>query len=40
MRLAPLLRLLTSLGRDIDIVIRQTRKADSGRLRIAAAEPA
>ncbi|MDE2774052.1 MAG: helix-turn-helix transcriptional regulator [Gemmatimonadota bacterium] len=35
-----LLRLLTSLGRDIDIVIRQTREADSGRLRIAAAEPA
>lgn len=33
-----LLRLLTTLGRDVDIVIRQPRSADGGRLRIAAAE--
>ena len=35
-----LLRLLTTLGRDIDIVIRQPRSATGGRLRIAAAETA
>ena len=34
-----LFRLLTTLGRDIDIVIRQPRSAAGGRLRIAAAEP-
>ena len=34
-----LFRLLTTLGRDIEIVIRQPRSADGGRLRIAA-EPA
>ena len=33
-----LLRLLTTLGRDVDIVIRLPRSADGGRLRIAAAE--
>ena len=32
------LRLLTTLGRDVDIVIRRPRSADGGRLRIAAAE--
>jgi predicted XRE-type DNA-binding protein len=31
-----LFRLLTALGRDIDIVIRQPRSADGGKLRIAA----
>ena len=35
-----LLRLLTKLGRDIDIVIRQTRSATGGKLRIAASETA
>ncbi len=35
-----LFRLLNALGRDIDIVIRQPRSADAGRLRIAATEPA
>ena len=35
-----LFRLLTALGRDIDIVVRQPRPAAGGRLRIAAAEPA
>ena len=34
-----LLRLLTMLGRDIDIVIRQPRSTAGGRLRVAAAEP-
>ena len=34
-----LFRLLTALGRDIDIVIRQPRSATGGKLRIAAAEP-
>ena len=34
-----LFRLLTALGRDIDIVIRQPRSAAGGKLRIAAAEP-
>ncbi len=33
-----LLRLLTALGRDIDIVIRQPQSAGSGKLRIAASE--
>ena len=33
-----LLRLLTALGRDIDIVIRQPRSAAGGRLRIAVPE--
>ena len=33
-----LLRLLTALGRDIDIVIRQPRSATGGKLRIAATE--
>ena len=33
-----LFRLLTALGRDIDIVIRQPRSATGGKLRIAAAE--
>ncbi len=33
-----LLRLLTTLGRDVDIVIRRPRSADGGRLRIATAE--
>ena len=33
-----LFRLLTALGRDIDIVIRQPRSANSGKLRIAATE--
>ena len=33
-----LFRLLTALGRDIDIVIRQPRSATGGRLRIAPAE--
>ena len=31
-----LFRLLNALGRDIDIVVRQPRSADGGRLRIAA----
>ena len=31
-----LLRLLTTLGRDIDIVIRQPRSTSGGKLRIAA----
>ena len=35
-----LLRLLTALGRDIDIVVRQPRSAAGGKLRIAAAEHA
>ena len=35
-----LLRLLNALGRDIDIVIRNPRSADGGKLRIAAAETA
>ena len=35
-----LLRLLTLLGRDIDIVIRQPRSATGGKLRIAATETA
>ena len=35
-----LFRLLNALGRDIDIVIRQPRSIDGGRLRIAVAEPA
>ena len=35
-----LLRLLTTLGRDIDIVIRPLRSAAGGKLRIAAAETA
>ncbi len=35
-----LFRLLTMLGRDIDIVVRQPRSATGGKLRIAAAEPA
>ena len=30
-----LFRLLTTLGRDIEIVVRQPRSADGGRLRIA-----
>ena len=34
-----LLRLLTALGRDIDIIIRQPRSASGGKLRIAATEP-
>ncbi len=34
-----LFRLLTALGRDIDIVIRQPRSAAGGKLLIAAAEP-
>ena len=34
-----LFRLLTALGRDIDIVIRQPRSATGGKLYIAAAEP-
>ena len=34
-----LFRLLTVLGRDIDIVIRQPRSATGGKLRISAAEP-
>ena len=34
-----LFRLLNALGRDIDIVVRQPRSADGGRLRIATAEP-
>ena len=33
-----LFRLLTALGRDIDIVIRQPRSATRGKLRIAASE--
>ena len=33
-----LFRLLTALGRDIDIVIRQPRSAAGGKLRIAATE--
>jgi len=33
-----LLRLLTALGRDIDIVIRQPRSTSGGKLRIAATE--
>ncbi len=33
-----LLRLLTALGRDIDIVIRQPRSDTAGRLRVAATE--
>ena len=32
-------RLLTALGRDIDIVIRQRRSATGGKLRIAATDP-
>lgn len=35
-----LLRLLTKLGRDIDIVIRQPRSEAGGKLRIAARETA
>ena len=35
-----LLRLLNALGHDIDIVIRNPRSADGGKLRIAAAETA
>ncbi len=35
-----LFRLLNALGRDIEIVIRESRSADGARLRIAAAEPA
>ena len=35
-----LLRLLTRLGRDIDIVIRRPRSATGGKLRIAASETA
>jgi len=35
-----LLRLLATLGRDIDIVIRQPRSAAGGKLRIGAEEPA
>ena len=35
-----LLRLLTKLGPDIDIVIRQPRSATGGKLRIAASETA
>ena len=35
-----LLRLLTALGRDIDIVIRQPRSNAGGRLRVAASETA
>ncbi|MDE0149990.1 MAG: helix-turn-helix transcriptional regulator [Rhodospirillaceae bacterium] len=35
-----LLRLLTVLGRDIDIVIRQPRSTGGGRLRVAASEAA
>ncbi len=36
-----LLRLLTALGRDIDIVIRRPRSAaDTGTLRVAASETA
>ena len=34
-----LFRLLTLLGRDVDIVIRQPRSAAGGKLRITAAEP-
>ena len=33
-----LFRLLTALGRDVDIVIRQPRSAARGRLRIAASD--
>ena len=33
-----LFRLLTALGRDVDIIIRQPRSASGGKLRIAAAE--
>ena len=33
-----LFRLLTTLGRDVEIVIRQPRSADGGKLRIAAPE--
>ena len=33
-----LFRLLTALGRDVDIVIRQPRSAGGGRLRIAATD--
>ena len=33
-----LLRLLTTLGRDIDIVIREPRSTDGGKLRITANE--
>ena len=35
-----LLRLLTALGRDIDIVIRQPRSSTGGRLRVATTEAA
>ncbi len=35
-----LLRLLTALGRDVDIVIRQPRSAAGGTLRIGAADTA
>ena len=34
-----LFRLLTLLGRDIDIVVQQPRSATGGKLRIAASEP-
>ena len=34
-----LFRLLTAFGHDIDIVIRQSRSATGGMLRIATAEP-
>ena len=37
--LQSLLRLLTALGCDIDIVIRQPQSASGGKLRIVAAEP-
>ena len=35
-----LFRLMTTLGHDIDIVIRRPRSADGGKLRVAATEPA
>ena len=35
-----LLRLLTALGRDIDIVVRRPRSAAAGKLRVAALETA
>ena len=35
-----LCRLLTALGRDVDIVIRPSRSADGGKLSVASAEPA
>ncbi|MCY4030128.1 MAG: helix-turn-helix transcriptional regulator [Acidobacteria bacterium] len=34
-----LFRLLTTLGRDIDIVVRRSRSAEGGRLRVTAAQP-